>query len=235
MADLILIVPTRGRPHAVAELAESFSETCTADTFLVLAVDDDDPELEAYQEAVDCAKRDVFGRTHLLVQEAPGNMANALNFALKHVLDDSGHRAVGFMGDDHRPRTRGWDASYVGTLLRQPGIVYGNDLIHGQNLPTQFAVSESVARAVGFLSPPGLRHMYIDNYWRDIGKAAGVLTYLDGVVVEHMHPVAAKSEYDEGYARVNAPEVFDHDRAVYEAYMAASKERDVALIREAVR
>jgi hypothetical protein len=76
--------------------------------------------------------------------------------------------------------------------------------------------------------------MYIDNYWRDIGNLAGCLMYRGDVVVEHMHPVAAKGEYDEGYERVNAPEVFDHDRVAYEKYMSEFQDRDADTIRKAI-
>lgn len=233
MADLILIIPSRGRPQAVGHLAEAFSLTCTANTKLLIAVDSDDPDLVAYEEAVEEAKK-TFAQTCLHMMHEPGNMATALNMAMRGCLSVFDARSVGFMGDDHRPRTRGWDSAYVQALKDFPGIVYGNDLIHGAGLPTQFAVSWEVAEAIGFLAPPGLRHMYIDNYWRDLGIAADGLTYLDGVVVEHMHPVAGKAEADEGYDRVNAPEVFDHDAEVYRAYMEQYLDRDISLFRRAV-
>lgn len=234
MADFIMIIPTRGRPGAVRELAEAFSATCTADTHLLIAVDDDDPELSGYTEAVKESK-EIFPNIVPLVQHAPGNMATALNMATEWACaayPDA--KAYGFMGDDHRPRTTSWDARYLETLVGTPGIVYGNDLIHGMNLPTQFAVSAPVVKALGFLSPAGLRHMYIDNYWRDIGRLTNGITYVSDVVVEHMHPVASKSEYDEGYERVNAPEVFAHDAAVYEKYMKEQSDADVATILSAV-
>jgi hypothetical protein len=234
MADFIMIVPTRGRPHAVRQLAEAFSVACTADTRLLIAVDSDDPELAEYDEAV-ASSRKVFAAIDLTVRPEPGCMATALNMATSVAIDNYPEaKAFGFMGDDHRPRTVSWDALYLATLEKTPGIVYGNDLIHGENLPTQFAVSASVIEALGFMSPEGLRHMYIDNYWRDIGKLAKCLTYRGDVVVEHMHPVANKSEYDEGYARVNDPAVFDHDRVAYEAYMEAHASRDTDLIQEAI-
>lgn len=234
MADFIMIVPSRGRPGSVRQIAESFASACTASTTLFVAVDDDDPEVQAYRQAVESA-REVWPRIDLVVQEAPGNMATALNMACAVACSEYPEaKAYGFMGDDHRPRSKGWDAEYLSTLEGTPGIVYGNDLIHGANLPTQFAVSGAVVRELGFMSPKGLKHMYIDNYWRDIGKKAGCLTYRGDVVVEHMHPVAAKSEYDEGYARVNAPEVFDHDAAVYERYMAEYSAHDADTIQEAI-
>ncbi len=43
MSDLVVIVPSRGRPHTMAEMARAFDETCTAGTRLVFAIDDDDP------------------------------------------------------------------------------------------------------------------------------------------------------------------------------------------------
>jgi hypothetical protein len=234
MAEFIMIVPTRGRPQAVRQLAEAFSVTCTVDTQLLIAVDDDDPDLDGYQEEVKKA-RDIYPRTELLVQVAPGCMAVALNMAARDVVAGwPDAKAIGFMGDDHRPRTVSWDKRYVNSLEVAPGIVYGNDLIHGENLPTQFAVSASIVKALGFMSPGNLRHMYIDNYWRDIGNMAGCLKYRGDVVVEHMHPVASKSEYDEGYERVNAPEIFSHDAAEYERYMTEHGTRDADMIREAV-
>ena len=234
MADFIMIVPTRGRPQAVRQLAEAFSVACTVNTRLLIAVDDDDPDLEAYRERAEEA-RSVFANTELLVQSAPGCMAAALNMAARDVVQEwPDAKAIGFMGDDHRPRTVGWDSRYVNSLEVAPGIVYGNDLIHGENLPTQFAVSASIVKALGFMSPGDLRHMYIDNYWRDIGNLAGCLMYRGDVVVEHMHPVAAKGEYDEGYERVNAPEVFNHDRVAYEKYMSEFQDRDADTIRKAI-
>jgi hypothetical protein len=45
MPDLVVIVPTRGRPEAAAALAEAFRETCAADTTLVLVEREDDERL----------------------------------------------------------------------------------------------------------------------------------------------------------------------------------------------
>ena len=43
MADLVVVVPSRGRPARARALVEAFEATCTADTELVFAVDEDDP------------------------------------------------------------------------------------------------------------------------------------------------------------------------------------------------
>lgn len=228
MADLVVIVPSRGRPHTVAGMAEAFERTCTADTRLWFAVDDDDPTVEGYMAA---APKGVH-----VIASPNRSMVDALNSAARFLAGDdpARRRALGFMGDDHRPRTPGWDRAYLDALAATPGIVYGNDLIQGANLPTQCAMSTDVVRALGHMAPPVLTHLYVDNYWRDLGRAAGCLTYLPDVVIEHVHPVAGKAAVDDGYRRVNAPQMYQRDAAAYETYMREHGGRDVAAVRQAL-
>jgi hypothetical protein len=90
------------------------------------------------------------------------------------------------MGDDHFPRTHGWDQAYLDALRELgTGIVYGNDLLQGHRLPTQCAMTADIVRRWGYMALPTLRHMYVDNFWRDLGNAADCLRYLPEVVVEH--------------------------------------------------
>jgi hypothetical protein len=204
MADLVIIVPSRGRPEAARELAAAFDVTCTADTKLLFSIDADDPTADDYPKP-----RVVAGNK---------SMVEALNRALGQYLLDGNFWpfAIGFMGDDHRPRTKGWDTTYLDALRELgTGIVYGDDQLQGRNLPTQCAMTADIIRALGYMAPPTLHHMYVDNFWRDLGQRAGCLKYLPDVVVEHLHPVAGKAQWDEGYKRVNAPTVFAQDEKAY--------------------
>ena len=230
MADLVVIVPSRGRPHTVAEMAEAFEQTCASqETRLVFALDEDDPTHASYIDAM--VER--WGIAHSTRENR--SMVEALNGAATRCAGGAQPpTAIAFMGDDHRPRTVGWDRAYLDALTAQPGIVYGNDLIQGERLPTQCAMSVEVVRALGHMAPPVLTHLYADNYWRDLGKACGCLTYLPDVVIEHLHPVAGKAPLDEGYRRVNAPAMYDRDRAAYAAYVAQHWDRDVTAVREAL-
>ena len=140
--------------------------------------------------------------------------------------------AIGFMGDDHRPRTVGWDTAYLEALRELgSGIVYGNDLLQGERIPTQVAMTTDIVRELGFMAPPVLKHLYVDNFWRDLGTAAGCLRYLSNVVVEHMHPIAGKAPWDDGYARVNAPTMYSGDANAYAKWAAM----DLAAAVEKVR
>lgn len=234
MDSLTVIVPSRGRPHTVAELAVAFAHTCTERTWLLFAVDEDDPQYTAYRDAVGevCAG----GLRVQLVAQQDGTMVSALNTAARLLLAapvPAVPEAIGFMGDDHRPRTKGWDRAYLDALTALPGIVYSNDLLQGANLPTQCAMTARMVRALGHMAPAELTHLYVDNYWRDLGRAAGCLSYLPDVVVEHVHPIAGKTEWDDGHRRVNQPELYDRDRAAYAAYWAQHQERDVLAVRQA--
>lgn len=214
MADLVVIVPSRGRPGAVRELAEAFRETCSADTELVVVIDADDPSRSEYHDAL----RGMSNVPYILEQPPGNTMVTALN--LGAIMAAKLAPAVAFMGDDHRPRTKHWDAMYLAALDQLgSGIVYGNDGFQGENLPTQVAMTSDIVRALGWMALPGLRHLYVDNVWKALGAAADCLRYLPDVLVEHMHPFAGKAELDDNYTRVNSAEIAGHDLDVYERWL----------------
>lgn len=232
MTDLLVIVPSRGRPQAVAEMAQAFGDTCTGSTRLVFMTDDDDPDEDGYLEQVINLGISMEGKAIALRSGPNVSMVDALNRAARRVLNEDPY-AIAFMGDDHRPRTKGWDTRYLDALRQLgTGIVFGNDLLQGQRLPTQVAMTADIVRALGWMAPPVLRHLYVDDFWRDLGVHAGCLRYLPDVVVEHLHPVAGKAEMDEGYARVNDARVYDADQAAYREFQASGAFRAAV---EAVR
>jgi hypothetical protein len=190
----------------MAELLAAFDATCTSDTRLVCRVDDDD-DLEAYRAAVPY---------HLYVGQRIGLGAsiNEMATAWMDKVD-----CVGFMGDDHRPRTVGWDTRILDAVAREPlAVVYADDLLQGQRLATQAFMGAELVRRLGFFNPPGIKHMYIDNFWMTLGVNLGTLTYLADVVIEHMHPLAGKAEWDQGYREVNSDQRYAEDKAAFETY-----------------
>ena len=45
------------------------------------------------------------------------------------------------------------------------------------------------------------------------------LHYLEEVIIEHLHPIAGKAEWDEGYKAVNAEEVYSADAKAFDEYI----------------
>ncbi|MEU5900573.1 glycosyltransferase family 2 protein [Streptomyces venezuelae] len=212
--DLLVIIPTRGRPQAVMSLVRAWHETgATAD--LLFAVDNDDPELDAYKrEAAKFMKggqvRFVFGKRLRLV----GTLnAQAVKAAKKY-------RYLAFMGDDHRPRPAAvaWDARIRECLSGGPGIVYGNDLLQGEAMATAVAMTSDIVDTLGYMAPPALVHLCVDLCWVDWGRGMGRITYLDDMVIEHLHPANGKAVVDQGYQECNSPEQVSADSAAYYDY-----------------
>lgn len=227
-ADLTVIVPSRGRPDSVRELAEAFEATCTTNTRIVVAIDSDDPKRNDYGDLQHQARS--LPRLSYIVEQPSGTMVSALNLAAsaeaRHAF------AVGFMGDDHRPRTRGWDQAYLDGLRDLgTGIVYGDDLFQRGKLPTQCAMTSDIVRELGYMAPPSLTHLAVDNWWLELGSRARCIRFLPDVVVEHLHPVAGKAVWDEGYRRVNSSEMYSRDLAEFQRIARTSLAGDVAKVR----
>lgn len=213
---LVVIVPSRGRPQVVADLVGSVLFTRSISTTrVVLAIDQSDPTAQQYREALKDAGTNATENATIEMVRG-GTMVTALNEAAARIVSSRLVEAICFLGDDHRPRTYGWDASYVSALREiGAGIVYGNDLLQYEFVPTQCAMSAEIVRRLGWMAHPSLRHMYVDTLWRDMAKPVDKLRYLPNVVVEHLHYLNNKAPMDSGYQRVNDPEVYRVDEAAF--------------------
>lgn len=221
MRDLAILVPSRGRPNAIALLYAELAHTkTTAD--LIVVVDDDDEQLDEYIE---------LGVDIFIVARDGKGMAKPLNKAASHFKDKYRHFA--FLGDDHRPRTAEWDKAFVAALDELgTGIVYGNDLFQGEQLPTAVAMTGDIVKALDGMVPPGMIHLYLDNFWLQLGKDLGAIRYLKDIIIEHLHPVAGKAQWDENYREVNAEEVYSADAKAYYQYITSG---DYQKLLEALR
>lgn len=228
MADLTVLVPSRRRPHEAHRLYVAFRQTCELDTALVFAVDDDDPDLNIYQIGLG---GDARVRV-LVVPRGRAGMTAAVNYAFDALLDQTLGFAVGFMGDDHLPRTHGWDKAYVEALKEMgTGIVYGDDLFQGQRMPTQVAMTTDIPKKLGYFAPPELDHLCVDLAWKAWGDAMGRLRYLPEVVIEHLHPAAGKANYDDRYEATNGKEMVDHDGPAWLQYQQYGLVDDIRSLR----
>lgn len=226
--NLTMLVPTRGRPANLARLWRAFLDTCEYETKLVALVDNDDPELAGYQALAD----ELHDEPHFRMGIGPRlRLGPTLNEAAPKWAQRCG--AVGFLGDDHLPRTVGWDGRYLTELKRLgTGLVYGNDLIQGETLPTQVAMTSDIILATGLMVPVGMTHLYADNAWLALGRALDAITYLPDVTVEHLHPIAGRASWDAGYAECNTDALSSADRAVFEQWQQNELPRWVQQIRE---
>lgn len=235
MSDLLVIVPSRGRPESLARVVEAWAATgaFVPDAALTFVIDPDDPDAARYKAAflaVDLPDPAGRGPVTLVTVDRWRPLVPKLNLAATTWADR--HFALAFMGDDHLPRTHGWAGTYLDALHELgTGIVYGDDGIQGDRLPTQWAMTADIVRALGRMVPAAVEHLYCDNAIRDLGQAANCLRYLPDVLIEHMHPVAGKAEMDDGYRRVNRAGQYQADRLRYEAWRTGQLPADAATVR----
>lgn len=231
-----IIVPTRGRPQNVDRLVEWWHDTCLEETELIFCVGIDDPSYQKYLDKFNSHK----GLRNLEWMSKTSNysLVSTLNYAAITTAMRLCHPPtfIGFMGDDHVPRTYGWDAQIIDSLEHnQIGISYGNDMIQSQNLPTAVFMSAAIVNRLGYMCPPTLEHLYIDNVWKAWGEALGILSYLPETIIEHMHPIARKVDWDAQYERVNAGEQYARDKIAYDSYMQTTFHDDIHKLRTLIK
>lgn len=233
--NMVYIVPTRGRPENARRLIEAWRET-GAQARLHFAVDRDDEKVDEYRELFATA----FGQLAPVVTGNSGprlRLVGTLNSEARRMAKR--YRWVGFMGDDHLPTEPGWDSHLARILSDTEGrhgaaIAYGNDGIHGENLPTAVVMSGNIIGWLGYMVPPALVHMFADNYWRDLGTGVGILRYASDVHIKHMHPIANLAPWDERYRETNAH--MDTDAEAYAAFVnSGGLATDIDRVKELAR
>lgn len=223
MADMLAIVPSRGRPHNIAALATTW-ELAHGHADLLVAVDDDDPELPQYVRVLNAhpwIRRHIGPRLRL---------CGTLNAVA--TTEATRYRNLAFLGDDHRP-AGDWAQRFNRELARLgTGLVYGDDGIQHDKMPTAVAMTSDIVETLGYFCAPALVHLCMDLVWLDLGSAIDRITYLPEVQIPHLHPCARLAPWDDRYAEVNSAEQVASDSAAYFTYRDGGQfQADVAALK----
>ena len=187
MRELLLAVPSRGRPQNIARLKASLDETCTAETDLMVGIDADDPTRMAYPEGLSYLVRGDLRKVTA--------WTNALVAA-----GDGAYQAFGQVGDDNVFRTPGWDTRIMEALESTP-FAFGNDQYPSREPGTlccHVFMRAEVVKKLGYFGPPSIAHMYVDVAWYAWGTACGI-TYLHDVLIPHLHYTSGGAPHDATY------------------------------------
>jgi len=216
-----IIVPSRHRPHNIKELQQSLIDTHTMARLFVV-VDDDDETLEQY-----LSLENNFTEV-LTFKRGRKGMADPLNNAARQLVTDQRWEYFIFLGDDHRPRTFHWDKVWRKNLDELgAGLVYGDDLFQREQLPTAIGMTRSIVEELGGMIPEGFAHLYLDNFWLRLGQDLNAIRYLPKTVIEHLHPIAGKGEWDAGYQEVNSAEINSADAQAFRNYIISDEYRQL--------
>ena len=224
MPDLLVIVPSRGRPRNIARLLDSVRETRRIGTLVHVAVDEDDETLPHYRAVMDKA-----GADGDVLETGPrkGLCAWTNEVAARRARE---FPFLASFGDDHVPRTPGWDAALVRAItdMGGTGFSYPWDGTR-EDIPEAVVMSSGIVSALGWMCEPGLSHWYPDQVWADLGRAAGCLRHCRAVAVDHVHPATGQARADQT-TRDNSRSL-GADRDAYWAWRRTRMAGDVAVIR----
>ena len=225
-ADLWALVPSRGRPANVDRLVRACALTCTANTKLHFAFDQDDERLEANIAAA--------GGHRYTVGPRDGLAGWTNDLAARH-LKRGDAAAFASVGDDMVPKTHGWDEQLLAALpagggMSWPEVRRGPEHGRDPTVPEAIVISAPVVAALGWMALPGCRHWYIDNAWRDLGRAAGCIVHCPDVIVKHLHPnVPGGGKPDATYH--DAARSYDADANAYRSWRLRRLRHDADIVR----
>lgn len=216
----LVIIPSRSRPESIERAVKALKENSIISDICV-AIDDD--------------QADLYPRLDGVIYEVNPRlrMNGTLNLVANKYADK--YETIFFMGDDHLPSTHQWDHFLAGAIASKGyGLAYGNDLFQGKNLATAVMMSTNIIRSFGFMAPPKLVHLFMDNFWMLLGMDLNAIWYFDDVIIEHLHFLAGKSQVDAGYIENNSNEVGLADRQELARYMETDYQADLARFKESV-
>jgi len=223
LGDLLVVVPSRGRPQNIRRLLTAVHETSKLATHVHVAVDDDDPDLEAYRQVMG----DLGGPGDVLETGPRKGLAGWTNeVAVRRAAE---YPFLASLGDDHCPRTRYWDYFLVRAIehMGGTGFSYPWDGTR-EDIPQAVVMSSSIVAALGWMCEPSLEHYYVDNVWADLGRGAGCLRHCRAGAVDHVHPAAGKAAGDKTYA--DAGGKLAADREAYQVWRRTRMGDDIKTI-----
>lgn len=227
--NILLIVPTRSaggvRLQTLETLIESWHQTTDGYSDMLINFDVDEAALY-----IPIVEKWGSGKITFLMSGKRVSYAEKLNGIIEAPLLLDQYDIIGHPSDDHVFMTRGWEEPII-KWVSYMGVGYGDDLLQGENLPTCPFISSSILKGLGFMCPPGMKHMFVDNFWKDLGLRLGCLKYFPEIIIEHRHWSNKKTTIDDQYLQVYN-EYTEVDRKRFDEYRLSDEmELDVNKVR----
>jgi len=226
IADLAVLVPSRGRPENLERLIRAVHDTARGRTHVVAGVDQDDGRLKDY---IRLRREVLLPGDQVITSNHRRNLVEWTNH-LAH-LHAGQYRYFASLGDDMVPRTPGWDVKLMGAIEEDfggTGIAYPYDGIR-DDIPEAYLLSADIPAALGWVMEPSLNHWYNDNVIADLGHGAGCIRQLRGVIVDHLNVGTGKALVDQ--TAIDQGGKIAADEAAYKVWFRERRAADVAKVK----
>lgn len=229
---LLSFCPTRGRPHKLKDLLESFDKTKSVGTEMLVYVAHNDDCLEEY--------KNVLNGRNFVIGEKNRCLVEVVNHITCELYPNMPYYQC--LNDDHYIHTKGFDNILIDKIQRDGkgwGIAFGRSLVNEDiwktfRHPSAEVISGNIPRTLGYYCTPLLQHLQADTFCRDIGEGINKIFRVMEVVIEHRHFINGKSEMDEGYRNVYSKEQQKIGWDRYAEYNNVYFNRDIDKILKAI-
>lgn len=177
---ILWLCPSRKRPDRLERLILSWKDTTTGFSTLLVVIDTDDDSydnlIKKYPEVIWEITEPVFGSfLHLINSKA--------------VKYSTEYQYIGFMEDDIVFETVGYENKFIEKLkeLGQTGIVHARDGVDKRKFISIPVIDSYIIRTLGWFSPPCLKSLWADNFWREMADYLKTYYKFDKVMIKHYH------------------------------------------------
>lgn len=200
MKDVVVLVPTLGRPQHIAPLLESLYSTTDRASVLFLTTPGDTEVIAAIKDA---------GEQHINVaQKRLGDYARKINEGYANSKEPHLFLAatdLKFHDNwlENAMAKIGGTTHVVGTNdLGNPRVIRGEHSTH--SLVTRYYCDNyGTVDKTRTVLHEGYAHEYVDDEFIETAKCRGVFTMAMDSVVEHTHPAWGKAKWDQSYKDVD--------------------------------
>lgn len=179
---------------------------------------------------------EIAGVKRVVVPASKGTSSTAkANYVVEQKLYQ-GYFTVSGIDDDCRVTTDGWDL-YLSLPLKAKGygVSWGNDTIQNGRVPTKWTMTTNIIEALGFICPPGLIHLFVDDFLARLGQELNSAHYAPDVMMEHHHWINNKAPMDATYVESASRETWEHDERVFAEYMTGQFHDDILRVKKALK
>lgn len=182
----MIILPTIYRPDSLKRFVQAYKDTDgTLPVWVMLDIDNAGP-----YAGIELPK------LWRKVRVSSGVRIGAIfNTVFRHSPNEDFYA---ILADDVVPETNRWDLVLKEACLPDK-ISWGFDGGHDETLPRHPFIGGNLVRKMGYISPLGVQHWYVDNAWRDIASALDCGDYRPEVRMTHHHYTAGRSQKDRTY------------------------------------